>query len=173
MAVALSPSANPSSPISIILFDVDGVLWDTRLSYNAAVLKTVDLLVSLTGRGNLRGRVDERELRLLRRAGQLNSDWDLTYVLFTALLQDYQDLGQAAHDTAGQGVNWAHAQRGKASWLEFDIIRNYFDLVYWGHEDFGRLLGADCPPLPIQRGTWQKEKPFVTDSIFEELVALA
>lgn len=169
MAVAISPSTKANSPISIILFDVDGVLWDTRLSYDSAILQTVDYLVSLAGNAHLQGQIKETDLHSMRRAGQLNSDWDLTYVLFTALLHDYRDLGRAACDTAGQGVNWAHAKRGEISWLEFDIIQKYFDLVYWGHEEFGRLLGENCPPLPFQKGTWQEEKPLVEDWIFKDL----
>ncbi len=172
MALALSPVATPRLPLTVVLFDVDGVLWDTRRSYDAAILKTLDYMVVLAGRFDLQGRVEEADLRRMRRAGGLNNDWDLTYVLFVALLHGYQDLGQAARDTAGQGVDWAHGLRGCVSRLEFDIIKKSFDLVYWGHETYRRFQGAEPPLVPVQHGTWQKEFPLISDSVFDALAAV-
>ncbi len=171
MAIALSPSSRPGFPITVILFDVDGVLWDTRRSYDSAILKTVDYMVTLAKRPELQGRVGETDLRLMRRAGQLNNDWALTYVLFTALFHDYLDLGLAATDTAGKGVAWAQELRGPVSRLEFDLIQRYFDLVYWGHEDFKRQLGNEPPPLPFQAGTWHREAPLISRDVFQSLAA--
>ncbi len=170
MAITLSPSAAPAQPITVILFDVDGVLWDTRLSYDAAILKTLDYMVALAGRHDLQGQVGEADLRRMRRAGRLNNDWDLTYVLFVALLHGYRELEQAARDTAGQGVDWAYALRGSVARLEFDIIQRNFDLVYWGHEAYARLLGTP-PPLPPQPGTWHQEVPLISECVFAALTA--
>ncbi len=172
MAVALSSSSQPGIPITVILFDVDGVLWDTRLSYDSAILKTVDYMVELANRSELQGRVRESDLRIMRRAGRLNSDWDLTYVLFTALIHDYLDLGLAARDTGGQGVIWAQELRGAVSRLEFNVVQKYFDLVYWGHQGFKRRLGIEPPPLPFQTGTWQYETPLISRNVFQSLAAV-
>jgi len=171
MAVAVSPSLTPGPRVTVVLFDVDGVLWDTRLSYDAAILKTVDYVTAWAGRHDLQGCIAESDLRRMRRAGGLNNDWDLTYVLFAALLQGYRDLGQAAQDTAGQGVQWAYGLRGAVSRLEFDVIRTCFDLVYWGHETYRRLLGPEPPSLPAQTGTWRREAPLISDCMFEDLTA--
>ena len=171
MAIVLSPSSAPRWPITVVLFDVDGVLWDTRLSYDVAILKTIDYMVALAGRNDLTERVGEADLRLMRRAGRLNSDWALTYVLFAALLHGYQDLGQAAQDTAGQGVHWAYGLRGDVSRLEFDIIQKSFDLVYWGHEAYARVWGTEPPLLPVQNGTWHQEVPLIADGVFAALRA--
>ncbi len=172
MAVALAPSSAPRWPITVVLFDVDGVLWDTRLSYDAAIRKTLDYMAALAGRNDLMERVEEGDLRLMRRAGRLNNDWDLTYVLFAALLHGYQDLGQAAQDTAGQGVHWAYGLRGDVSRLEFDIIQRSFDLVYWGHETYARVWGTEPPPLPAQNGTWHQEVPLISGDVLADLRAV-
>ena len=154
-----------------MLFDVDGVLWDTRESYDRTIFETLGHLLAVFGQRERAGQVKPEDLRTFRRAGNLNSDFDLTYVLLTALLAGYDSLAEAADDTQGQGVAWAHAHRGPASRLEFDIICRWFDLVYWGTDDFARLLGGNLPPLPHQPGNWRLEKPFITPRDLEQLQA--
>ncbi len=171
MAIAFSSTARPSRPIDAVLFDVDGVLWDTRESYDRTICETLNHLLEALGQGQRAGRIREEDLRTFRRAGKLNSDFDLTYVLLTALLAGYDHLAEAARDTRGQGVAWAHALRGHASRLELDIICQWFDLVYWGTADFTRLIGGDLPPLPHLPGNWQLEKPFITTRHLEQLQA--
>lgn len=52
------------------LFDVDGVLVDTRKSYNTAISKTVDLVIKyVTGRSNLNGLVNQEMILKFRRTG--------------------------------------------------------------------------------------------------------
>ena len=170
MATALSPTIRPSKPINAILFDVDGVLWDTRESYDRTIFETLEhLLDALNHKGSAR-QVTRDDLRTFRRAGNLNSDFDLTYVLMTALLCGYEDLSEAAADTQGKGIAWAHALRGHASQLEFDLVRRWFDWVYWGTEDFDALFGGKLPALPYQPGNWRLEKPFVSTSDLDKLL---
>lgn len=172
MALALAPGARPDRPVNAIVFDVDGVLWDTRQSYDQAIFQTVDHVMGSLERTDLQGCLSPSDLRLMRRAGRLNSDWDLTYVLVSALLAGYADMAEAARATAGQGVAWAWASRGPAARLEFDIIKRWFDCVYWGHADFVRFVGPPAPPLPPQPGTWRQETPFVAPDDFARLQAL-
>lgn len=172
MALALAPAASPLVPLDAIIFDVDGVLWDTRLSYDRAICATVDYVMEALGREDCKGRISHDDLRVMRRAGSLNSDWDLTYVLTAALLAGYEDMALAAQHTAGRGAAWAHDMRGPASRLEFDIIKRWFDLVYWGTADFARLIGGTLPSLPPQPGTWHEESPFISVGIFAQLQAL-
>ncbi len=171
MAIVFSPTIRPSKPINAVLFDVDGVLWDTRESYDRTIIETLGFLLGALNHERSESRVTREDLKAFRRAGNLNSDFDLTYVLMTALLCGYKDMSEAAEDTQGKGVAWAHNRRGHASHLEFDIIRLWFDLVYWGTEDFDALLGGQLPSLPFQPGNWRLEKPFVSTSDLDKLLA--
>ena len=57
------------------MFDVDGVLVDTAASYNEAVVRTVRWLVPGAP-------VDQAMVRLWKRSGDWNNDWDLAYGLY-------------------------------------------------------------------------------------------
>ena len=167
MARVLAADIMPPRGIDSLIFDVDGVLWDTTESYDPAIVQTIDLLVARMGRDDLIGRVSATDLRAMRLAGGLNSDWDLTYVILVALLTGWKDLGAAAADTAGQGRAWAEGQRGFGASLEFELLRYWFDLVYWGSSRIGDIV--DTPPVHHSDlpGTWQAERPLVTAALLE------
>ena len=61
--------------IDAIVFDVDGVLVDTDASYTEAVIRTVHWLHPTAA-------VDRALIRLWRRTGDWNNDWDLCYGLY-------------------------------------------------------------------------------------------
>lgn len=61
--------------IDAVVFDVDGVLVDTDASYTEAVIRTVRWLVPAAP-------VDRALIRLWRRSGDWNNDWDLCYGLY-------------------------------------------------------------------------------------------
>ena len=61
--------------IDAVVFDVDGVLVDTDASYTEAVIRTV---LSL----HPGAPVDRPLIRLWRRSGDWNNDWDLAYGLY-------------------------------------------------------------------------------------------
>ena len=65
-----------------IAFDCDGVLVDTRNSYDIAAVKTINELLSHRY-GNLYGigNIVERLLFRLRLTGEYNNDWDSTYAI--------------------------------------------------------------------------------------------
>jgi HAD superfamily phosphatase len=69
------------------LFDVDGVLVDTRKSYNAAISKTVDFVIKyVTGRSNLNGLVNQDIILKFRYTGGFNNDTDTSYAISLAAL---------------------------------------------------------------------------------------
>ena len=167
MARVLAADIVPPRRVDSLIFDVDGVLWDTTESYDPAIVQTIDLLAAHMGREDLAGRVSASDLRAMRLAGGLNSDWDLTYVVLVALLTGWEDLGAAAADTGGRGRAWADRQRGFGAHLEFELLQYWFDLVYWGSALVGDIL--DTPPsheadLP---GTWHAERPLVTAGLLD------
>ena len=61
--------------LDAVVFDVDGVLVDTDASYTEAVIRTVRSLQPDAP-------VDRRLIRLWRRSGDWNNDWDLAYGLY-------------------------------------------------------------------------------------------
>src|ERR687885_349963 len=72
-----------------VLFDVDGVIVDTRKSYNAAISKTVDFVIKyVTGRSNLNGLVNQEIILKFRRTGGFNNDADTSYVICLAALSN-------------------------------------------------------------------------------------
>ena len=71
------------------LFDVDGVLVDTRKSYNTAISKTVDFVIkSVTGKSNLSGLVNQEIILKFRRTGGFNNDADTSYAISLAALSN-------------------------------------------------------------------------------------
>src|SRR5918912_3743448 len=71
------------------LFDVDGVLVDTRKSYNAAISRTVDFVIQrITGRSNLNGLVNQEIISKFRRTGGFNNDADTSYAICLAALSN-------------------------------------------------------------------------------------
>src|SRR5919202_3849114 len=72
-----------------VLFDVDGVLVDTRKSYNTAISKTVDFVIKyVTGRSNLKGLVNQEIIQKFRRTGGFNNDADTSYAISLAALSN-------------------------------------------------------------------------------------
>ena len=61
--------------IDAVIFDVDGVLVDTDASYTEAVVRTIQWL-------HPGAPVDRALIRLWRRSGDWNNDWDLSYGLY-------------------------------------------------------------------------------------------
>src|ERR671930_531148 len=69
------------------LFDIDGVLVDTRKSYNIAISKTVDFVIKyVTGRSNLNGLVNQEIILKFRSTGGFNNDTDTSYAISLAAL---------------------------------------------------------------------------------------
>lgn len=70
------------------LFDVDGVLVDIRKSYNTAIKKTTEFMLSrLLGRA-LRGIVTDEIILKFRQSGGFNNDTDTTYAITLATLSN-------------------------------------------------------------------------------------
>ena len=82
--------------IDAVVFDVDGVLVDTDGSYTEAVLRTVQWL-------HPGAPVDRDTIRLWRRSGNWNNDWDLCYGLYCWLNGSPRlDAGTAARHTLAE-----------------------------------------------------------------------
>ena len=73
------------------LFDVDGVILDTRRSYNSAIKKTVDFILGyVTQKSYLKGLVTEDVILKFRQTGGFNNDADTSYAITLAVLATHQ-----------------------------------------------------------------------------------
>ena len=70
------------------LFDVDGVLVDIRKSYNSAVKKTVEFMLSKLSGKSFRGLATDKIILRFRQAGGFNNDTDTTYAITLATLSN-------------------------------------------------------------------------------------
>jgi HAD superfamily phosphatase len=68
------------------LFDVDGVLVDIRKSYNSAIKKTAEFMLSRLSGRSFRGIVTDRIILRFRQTGGFNNDTDTTYAITLAML---------------------------------------------------------------------------------------
>jgi HAD superfamily phosphatase len=69
-----------------IIFDVDGVLVDTRLSYNLAIKKTVEHILDMLNMAKEIQSVSDSIILKMRRTGGFNNDTDTTYALILTKL---------------------------------------------------------------------------------------
>jgi len=101
--------------VDAIAFDCDGVLVDTRRSYDATITKVVDQLVGMTLGIELPwNELAPPMITGLRRTGRFNNDWDTTYalILFTVLALPMKVVRElAASPIAGGTRRFNHSQK--------------------------------------------------------------
>lgn len=147
-----------------VVFDVDGVLLDTRSSFTACVLRTAH---QEAGVGPEWG---ETEVEALRLAGGFNNDWDLTAAL--ALLAPLSEPGGAwarlCGDLAlrGGGPCAVAARVGDGAWRSMrERVEGPFQRLYAGRrarEIYGVAPGEGD-------GLYGLERPLVPEGFFERL----
>ena len=104
------------------MFDVDGVLVDTAASYNEAVVRTVRWLIPGAP-------VDHAMVRLWKRRGDWNNDWDLAYGLYCWLLgPDGQPSAAAARRPLAALV----AAAGPRVERSYTVVQGIFEEHYNG-----------------------------------------
>lgn len=71
-----------------LIFDIDGVLIDTRKSYNKTIKKTVEYLVKYIDPaiGNVTTLVNDEMILNFRRSGMFNNDTDTSYAFLLSIL---------------------------------------------------------------------------------------
>ncbi len=168
----LNESAAPPAPIDTVIFDVDGVLWDTGDSFDVAVQETVAYFLSHEFQRPDFRPVTTEELRAFRRAGGLNNDWDMTYTLLAMRLAGRDDVEAAAAESGGRGRVWAQTLLPTGVVVDFRKIIRVFDEIYWGAADFQRCFGESPSYAPMATGCWHNEQPLLPHSLFDDLRSL-
>lgn len=169
----IRPTLTPPGPVDAVIFDVDGVLVETSASFDAAVKATTqDLLTQIYGMA-APAPVTEAELGLFRKAGGLNNDWDMTYLLIALRLAGRantpKELAAAAAESGGRGKAWAAEILPRRVRLDYDLVVQIFNEYYWGSEQFERVFDLPAridPPVP---GLWQREVKLLPADLPERL----
>lgn len=168
----LKESLTPPAYIDTIIFDVDGVLWDTGDSFDTAIEQTIAyFLTHEYNQPNFRP-VTTDELRAFRRAGGLNNDWDMTYTLLATRLAGRHDIDRAAAESGGRGRFWAETLLPAGITLDYRKIVRVFDEIYWGAADFERCFGEPPAFVGDAVGCWQREQQLLPHSLFADLRSL-
>ncbi len=160
-----------STRIDTVIFDVDGVLWDTGDSFDQAVIQTVDHVLRRWFHVPQPDPVTREELRLFRRAGGLNNDWDMAYTLAALRLAGRTDREQAAAESNGRGRAWAETLLPPGVHLDYPELVRLFNEIYWGAADFRRLFGQAPRHVADAPGTWHRERPLWAPDLFHRLQA--
>jgi phosphoglycolate phosphatase-like HAD superfamily hydrolase len=149
-AIWLRPGLRLPAHLDTALFDVDGVLIDTRRSYRLAVVHAAEHLVrEVNGlREAPSPMVSAEDVALFKLAGGFNSDWDATQLfaaLWTSRLREWNGSSEATvsmAEWARQASEAARAGQGGVAWLaatvpataipDAEVARWAHDEYYWG-----------------------------------------
>jgi len=128
-----------------LIFDIDGVLIDTRKSYIVAIQKTVEYFYKQN--------IDISLVEQLKRNEGFNNDWYASYVLTNCLLLK---------------IELDHYQRitNENEIYSYEVVKNVFQSIYLGPERYPVTI----EDLKETEGLWKKEALIFTK---KELMSLA
>ncbi|MDP9266605.1 MAG: HAD-IA family hydrolase, partial [Chloroflexota bacterium] len=167
-------------PIDAVVFDVDGVLVDVDASYVEAVVRTVQwLLVQDASMVDDGPATDRATVKLFKRVGSWNNDWDLSYGIYRWLL-----AGPAPHRTtagirAAGGDPNAAARRslrelsavgGHIPARTYDEVRGVFEEFYTGTQEAVDQRGI-VPRVHREEGLRAREPVLLRGETIEALRA--
>ena len=177
--------------IDAILFDVDGVLIDTRLSYNLAIKKTVKHVLAIVSSVEPIQSVSDSILLRMRRTGGFNNDTDTTYALILtslvsqststkeleSLLFDITNkidaggiisveryLSTLFSRTAIQKIKHELSYPGPVG---RSLVTTVFDEVFYGAELFKQRYGI-CPQYYFGDALINNEKVVITRHVLQD-----
>lgn len=168
------------------LFDVDGVLIDTRRSYLLSLAHASEHLVRVVnGLDAPSPMVTPEAIALFKRAGGFNSDWDATQLfasLWTARLREWRGLpestitleewaqraAEAAADRCG-GVMWVRETFPASAIPADDVARWAHDEFYWGAKLVDELYGHKPQYAPAATGFVHNEEMLIESDLLPAL----
>jgi phosphoglycolate phosphatase-like HAD superfamily hydrolase len=154
-----------------VVFDVDGVLVETESSYIEAVARTVQwLLTSELALVDDGPAVDRATVRLWKRSGRWNDDWDLSYALYEWLKGASGGTTAARRRSAGDAE--AAARRDVAiDRARWEAVRGVFEEIYNGTPIATARFGV-APRVRQERGLAETERVLLEAGLIRELAAL-
>lgn len=173
------------APLDTALFDVDGVLIETRRSYRLAVIHGSERLVRAAGLEPPAPMVSQEEVAAFKLAGGFNSDWDLTRLfaaLWTARLREWRGSPEAEltiADWAAQAAAAAREGRSGVAWMlatlpataipSEDEARWAHDEFYWGAALARELFGREPIYGPEAAGFVHNEELLLDETLLPAL----
>ncbi|HEX6798042.1 MAG TPA: HAD family hydrolase [Ktedonobacterales bacterium] len=184
----IRPGLTLPGRLDTALFDIDGVLIDTRRSYRLAVMHGSEGLVRATGLEPPAPMVSQDDVAAFKLAGGFNSDWDGTQLfaaLWTARLREWRDQPEAQATTAewaARAAEAARAGRGGVEWVRAtfpataipsdEAARWAHDEFYWGAALVRELFGHEPLYAPEATGFVHNEEMLLDVELLPALAAL-
>jgi len=160
-----------------IVFDVDGVLVDTESSYIEAVARTVQwLLTSELALVDDGPAVDRATVRLWKRTGRWNDDWDLSYALYCWFVGSSGATTSERRRSAGDAEaaarrDIADLERAAPRHLTWEEVRGIFEEIYNGTPVATMRYGVKAR-VRQERGLAETERVLLEASLLRELALL-
>ncbi len=172
------------------LFDVDGVLIDTRRSYRLSVIHASEYIVRVLHglRDAPSPLVTQEDVARFKLAGGFNSDWDATQLfaaLWTARLREWRGRPEARmtmDELAEQAHAAAQSRRGGTQWLratvphsaipDDEVVRWVHDEFYWGAALVRELYGHEPLYAPEAPGYVHNEELLLEPELLPGLAAM-
>ncbi len=162
------------------MFDIDGVLVDVDGSYVEAVVRTVQwLLVHDAGAADDGPATDRAMVKLFKRDGSWNNDWDLSYGIYRWLLaapsrhRTTSLIRAAAGDpawAARRSLRDLSALRGDGPARTYDEVRGIFEEFYTGTSEAVAEQGI-APRVHRPEGLREREAVMLRGETIEALQA--
>jgi HAD superfamily phosphatase len=173
-AIWIKPQLTLPGPIDTVIFDVDGVLWDTAGSYDRAIEEAVAYILANDFPGIPCPPVTTTELRSFRQAGGLNDDWQLAFTLIAVRLagldlSTQERAAAVAASSQGRGRDWADSILPSGVNLDFHRVRMVCEEAYWGAQALPAVLGRTACFLSDAPGTWNHERQLLPDDLLDRL----
>jgi len=125
-----SDSFEQIKSLDAVIFDCDGVLIDTRTSYDEAIRRTVQhIFRNLTSNPLPLNTIPKQAIYNLRLSGGFNFDWDTTYVIALTLFKNLPKRFQEAFSEATKQIDAEEATErltAASSKLSGRLSREYF-----------------------------------------------
>ncbi|MBI2982640.1 MAG: HAD family hydrolase [Chloroflexi bacterium] len=151
-----------------IVFDVDGVLVETEASYIEAVARTVQwLLVNELGLVDDGPAVDRATVRLWKRTGRWNDDWDLSDALYRWLAAARGATTSERRRAAG-GAETAARGEVEIDRARWEAIRGVFEEIYNGTPVATARYGVPAR-VRQERGLAETERVLLEAGLLREL----
>jgi len=164
-------AVNHLSEVEAVIFDCDGVLIDTRKSYNTTIIRTACFILSrLVGFSLPQRVITPSIIHTLRCSGGFNNDWDSTYVillyLFSCLPKRFLERFRQVHrefiEGGGSALEWqtqfgqlSHQLRG---YVERRRIQEAAERIHYGLSQF--VGPADSSGTPaLEKILFAKQQP--------------
>lgn len=177
-----------ASGFDTALFDVDGVLIETKRSYRLAVVHGSERLVrAVNGLTDAPSpMVSAADVALFKLAGGFNSDWDATQLfatIWTARLREWRGQPEAdvsLAEWAARASAAARARQGGVAWLratfpasaipDDDTARWAHDEYYWGADLVRELFDREPQFAPEAEGFVHNEELLLGTEVLPALV---